>query len=148
MSPAKLASDVVARMYDNDPFSLWLGIERVVVEPGSCVLRMIVRREMLNGFAIAHGGITYSLADSCLAFASNSHGIQSVSVETSISHTRPVKEGDILLATSEEKSLSRSVGIYYITITNQHDEEVALFKGTVYRTGKPWFPDGPPNSPP
>lgn len=137
-----LAERVVARMYDNDPFSIWLGIERVAVLPGTCTLRMVVRAEMLNGFAIAHGGITYSLADSCLAFASNGHGIQSVSVETSISHTRPVKEGDVLTAIAEEKSLSRSIGVYYVTITNQRAEQVALFKGTVFRTGKLWFPEG------
>ncbi len=146
MPITSLAQRVVDRMYDNDPFSIWLGIERVVVEAGKCVLRMTVRSEMLNGFAIAHGGITYSLADSCLAFASNSHGVQSVSVETSISHTRPVKEGDVLTATSEEKNLSRSIGVYYITVTNQRAEEVALFKGTVYRTGKAWFPEDQPNT--
>jgi len=146
MLASSLAQRVVARMYDNDPFSIWLGIERVVVEAGKCVLRMTVRSEMLNGFAIAHGGITFSLADSCLAFASNSHGVQSVSVETSISHTRPVKEGDVLTATSEEKNLSRSIGVYYITVTNQRAEEVALFKGTVYRTGKAWFPEDQPNT--
>ncbi len=143
MAALKLAERVVERMYSNDPFSIWLGIERVEVLPGRCVLRMTVRTEMLNGFAIAHGGITYSLADSCLAFASNSYGIQAVSVETSISHTKPVKAGDILAATAEEKSLSRSIGVYYVTVTNQLDEPVALFKGTVFRTGKPWFPDEP-----
>jgi len=146
MPASSLAQRVVARMYDNDPFSIWLGIERVVVEAGKCVLRMTVRSEMLNGFAFAHGGITFSLADSCLAFASNSHGVQSVSVETSISHTRPVKDGDVLTATSEEKNLSRSIGVYYITVTNQRAEEVALFKGTVYRTGKAWFPEDQPNT--
>lgn len=139
---ASLAERVVARMYENDPFSIWLGIERVLVAPGQCVLRMAVRQEMLNGFAIAHGGITYSLADSCLAFASNGHGIQAVSVETSISHTRPVRAGDVLTATAEEKSLSRNIGVYYVTVTNQQGEQVALFKGTVYRTGKAWFPGG------
>jgi acyl-CoA thioesterase len=133
-------------MYDNDPFSQWLGIKRVLVKSGKCILRMSIRREMLNGFAIAHGGITYSLADSCLAFASNSHGIQSVSVETSISHTKPVNEGDVLTATSEEMSLTRSIGIYHITVTNQRDETVALFKGTVYRTGKAWFPKDQPHT--
>lgn len=142
-----LAERVVARMYDNDPFSIWLGIERMTVEAGHCVLRLVVRKEMLNGFAIAHGGITYSLADSCLAFAANSHGIQSVSVETSISHTKVVKEGDVLTATSQEMSLSRSIGIYHITINDQHGAIVALFKGTVFRTGKPWFPEEDPPHP-
>ena len=146
MPASSLAQRVVARMYDNDPFSIWLGIERLEVLPGKCILRMSVRNEMLNGFAIVHGGITFSLADSCLAFASNSHGVQSVSVETSISHTRPVKDGDVLTATSEEKNLSRSIGVYYITVTNQRAEEVALFKGTVYRTGKAWFPEDQPNT--
>lgn len=141
MDAQELAEKVVARMFDNDPFSQWLGIERLLVAPGRCSLRMAVREEMLNGFAIAHGGITYSLADSCLAFASNSHGIQAVSVETSISHTKPVKAGDRLTASSEEKSLTRGIGIYYITVVNQRNEHVALFKGTVYRTGKAWFPE-------
>ena len=144
MEERSLAERVVARMYENDPFSLWLGIKRVKVEAGVCVLELTVRKEMLNGFAIAHGGITYSLADSCLAFASNSHGIQAVSVETSISHTKAVKEGDVLTATAEEMSLSNRIGVYHISVTNQRGETVALFKGTVYRTGKPWFPDEQP----
>ncbi|HRW90577.1 MAG TPA: hotdog fold thioesterase [Flavobacteriales bacterium] len=144
MDAQSLAERVVARMYDHDPFSIWLGIERLLVARGRCELRMTVREEMLNGFSIAHGGITYSLADSCLAFAANSHGFQSVSVETSISHTRPVKAGDVLTASSEEMSLSRSIGIYHITVRDQDGRTVALFKGTVYRTGKPWFPDERP----
>ena len=52
----------------------------------------------------------------------------------------------MLTATSEEKNLSRSIGVYYITVTNQRAEEVALFKGTVYRTGKAWFPEDQPNT--
>jgi acyl-CoA thioesterase len=58
MPPEELAQRVVARMFDHDPFSQWLGIERLEVGPGRCTLRMTVRDEMLNGFAIAHGGIT------------------------------------------------------------------------------------------
>ncbi len=136
-----LAIKVVNRMYDQDWFSQWLGIERLEVKEGRCVLRMKVRKEMLNGFQIAHGGITYSLADSALAFASNSHGRMAVSIETSISHTESVKENDVLTATAEEKSLSNKVGIYDIKVTNQDNKIVALFKGTVYRTSKNWFED-------
>lgn len=127
-------------MYNSDWFSQWLGIERLEVKPGRCVLRMTIRKEMLNGFAIAHGGITYSLADSALAFASNSHGRKSVSVETSISHVVSLKEGDVITATAEETSLSNKIGVYHITVVNQKNEKVALFKGTVYRTSKDWFP--------
>ena len=126
-------------MYDNDAFSQWLGIEVVEVKDGYCELKMTVRKEMLNGFQIAHGGIAYSLADSALAFASNSHGRKSLSVETSISHTVSVKEGDVLTANTEELSLSDKIGVYLITITNQDNQEVAYFKGTVYRTFREWF---------
>jgi acyl-CoA thioesterase len=140
MSDKELPKKVVDKMYNSDWFSQWLGIERLLVEEGKCVLRMTIRKEMLNGFAIAHGGITYSLADSALAFASNSHGRMSVSVETSISHTESLKEGDVITATAEEMSLSNKVGVYHVTVKNQNDKVVALFKGTVYRTSKEWFP--------
>ena len=135
-----LPEKVFRKMYDNDAFSQWLGIEVVEVKDGYCELKMTVRKEMLNGFQIAHGGIAYSLADSALAFASNSHGRKSLSVETSISHTVSVKEGDVLTANTEELSLSDKIGVYHITITNQDNQEVAYFKGTVYRTTKEWFP--------
>ena len=138
MSEKTLAQRVVDRMYANDWFSQWLGIELLEVVPGRCVLRMKIRKEMLNGFAIAHGGITYSLADSALAFASNGHGRKAVSVETSISHTVALKEGDEIVAVAEEVSLTEKIGIYNIVITNQENKKVALFKGTVYRTSKSW----------
>ena len=139
MTEKSLATKVVDEMYNNDPFSKWLGIERIEDGVGKSVLQMTVREEMLNGFAIAHGGITYSLADSALAFAANGHGIKSVSVETSISHTVAVKEGDVLTATAEEMSAQKKIAIYNIIVTNQKDDTVALFKGTVYRTSRKWF---------
>lgn len=142
MSAAKeLAEKVVNRMFEQDWFSQWLGIERVAVLPGSCVLRMTIRKEMLNGFSIAHGGITYSLADSALAFAANSDGRRSVSVETSVSHTEPLMEGDEITATAAELSKTNKIAIYNVTVVNQHGRTVALFKGTVYRTSKDWFPE-------
>ena len=142
MQQKDLATKVVTKMYDNDWFSQWLGIKRLTIETGSCVLKMTIRKEMLNGFGIAHGGITYSLADSALAFASNSYGKMAVSVETSISHTKQLKEGDEITATAQEMSLSNKIAVYNVTIKNQHNEVVALFKGTVYRTGKEWFEEG------
>jgi len=137
----KNSQKVIHQMYKNDAFSQWLGIEIVDMKEGFCELKMIVREEMLNGFQIAHGGIAYSFADSALAFASNALGRKSLSVETSISHTVSVKAGDVLTAITDEVSLSDKFGIYIITITNQKNQQVAIFKGAVYRTSKEWFPD-------
>lgn len=129
---------IVDAMMEKDYFSQWLGIERVEEGEGRSVLRMVVRREMLNGFGIAHGGITYSLADSAFAFASNSRGRHAVSIETSISHTEKVKEGDVLTAEAVEEKLSYKIANYRITVTNQEGSVVGLFKGIVYRSGKEW----------
>jgi len=134
-----IPTKIVNKMFDQDAFSQWLGIEIVDVSEGYCKLKLTVREEMLNGFHIAHGGIAYSLADSALAFASNSNGKKSLSVETSISHTVSIKDGDELIATTEELSLSDKIGVYLITITNNKNQEIAYFKGTVYRTSKDWI---------
>ena len=132
------ASAIVDKMFKDDLFSKWLGIDILEKGIGTSKLKMTIRNEMVNGFGVVHGGITYSLADSALAFASNSHGRQSMSVETSISHTKPCQVGDTLTAEAVEESLSYKIAIYHISVKNQNDETVALFKGTVYRTSKNW----------
>ncbi len=132
------ASLIVDLMYNNDPFSQLLGMERLVDGAGISVLRMKVTAQMLNGFGIAHGGITYALADSALAFASNGHGIQSVSIETSISHVKKVVQDDVLTTEVIEKNLTSKTGLYEVIVRNQNQEPVAFFKGTVFRTGKIW----------
>src|SRR5262245_44438758 len=110
MSDNVLAARVVGKMYDEEKFSQWLGIERLVVEQGHCVLRMKVRDEMVNGFGIAHGGICFSFADSALAFASNAYGRLSVALECSISFPVAVKVGDVLTCEAKELALTNKTG--------------------------------------
>lgn len=134
----KTAAEVVDIMYNGDAFSQWLGIKVESCAPGSCTLSMKVREEMTNGFKIAHGGISYSLADSALAFASNGHGTHALSIETSISHTKAVKVGEKLVARAREIRKSRSLGIYEVTVENEAGELLAHFKGTVFRKDLEW----------
>ncbi len=136
MSTNSSPKEIVSNLIDTDNFCQWLGIELLEAKKGYCIIQMTIRKDMLNAFSIAHGGITYSLADSALAYASNSQGRICVSIETSISHTISLKEGDVITAVAEEMSLSNKIGIYQVTIKNQNDKIVALFKGTVYRTSK------------
>ncbi len=122
-----------------DYFSQWLGVKVIASGNGISKLSITVKKQMLNGFGIAHGGITYSLADSALAFASNSHGKKAVSVETSISHIVSLVEGDEIIAEAKEENCSNKIGVYSIKIYKANDNIlVALFKGTVYRTSKDW----------
>lgn len=142
----EIAKKIVDKMMNGDAFSKWLGIDVLEVSEDFCKLKMTVRDEMTNGFDIAHGGITYSLADSCLAFAANSYGIQALTLETSINYSKVAESGDILTAiskkifTKEKHFKSGKLAKYDIVITNQNSEEIAHFTGTVYRNGKEWFP--------
>ncbi len=131
--------EIVSAMFQSDTFSKWLGIEILSSGLGCCKLKMTITKDMLNGFGMAHGGISYSFADSALAFASNSHGQKSVSIETSISHLLPLKLNDVIIAEAKEEHCSNKIGVYHISVTRESDnQQVALFKGTVYRTSKQW----------
>ena len=132
----KLANEVVAHMMEHDLFSQWLGIEILEIKEGYSKVKMAVRKEMINGFGIVHGGIAFSLADSAFAFACNNRNILSVALDTSINFIKPVQVDDLLTAEAQELHNGKSTGLYHITITNQQDHLVAKFKGLCYRTVK------------
>jgi acyl-CoA thioesterase len=125
------------KMLALDPYSQWLGIEILECELGRCKVAMTVRKEMLNSMNKAHGGITYSLADTAFGFAANTHGRFAVSIETSINHIEAVNEGDYLVAESVIEKVNHKLGFNIIEV-RRGDEMVALFKGVVYRTQKEW----------
>ncbi len=132
------AKEIINNMLSSDEMSKWLGVRVIDYTPGAVILDMTVRQEMVNGLGVSHGGITYSLADSALAFSVNSHGLISMSIETSISHMKKVEVNDILTVKTKELSLTRKTGVYEMDIFNQRKELVAHFKGTVYRSSKEW----------
>lgn len=129
-------SQVVSHMMQHDLFSQWLGIEVLTVTEGYSKIKMTVREEMINGFGIVHGGIAFSLADSAFAFACNNRNVLSVALDTAINFLKPVHVGDVLTAEAKELHNGKSTGLYHITITNQHEHIVAVFKGTCFRTNK------------
>ncbi len=132
----RLAQQVVDGMLAKDEFSRWLGVDVLQIKPSSCTCRMLVRKEMMNGFGVAHGGIVFSLADSAFAFACNTQGRIAMSVENSITYPASVHPGDILTAVAEEESATNRLGFYRVKVTNQSEEIVALFRGTVYKTNQ------------
>jgi len=132
----QLAYNVVSHMMDNDFFSQWMGVEVVEVKEGYSKIKMTIRKEMVNGFGIVHGGLPFSLADSAFAFACNNRNNLSVALDVTITFMKAVNVGDELTAEAKEIHNGRSTGVYLITVTNQKNEQVALFKGTCFRTGK------------
>jgi len=130
------ANQVVSHMMQHDLFSQWLGIEVLDIKEGYSKIKMTIRSEMINGLGIIHGGVTFSLADSAFAFACNNRNNLSVALDTSINFLKPVHVNDTLTAEAKEIHNGRSTGLYHISITNQHHQEVAIFKGTCFRTNK------------
>jgi acyl-CoA thioesterase len=135
-TPDQLAVTVVNKMMSEDRFSQWLGIEVLEIKEGYSRLRMTIRPEMVNGFGIIHGGVTFSLADSAFAFACNNRNNLSVALDTSINFTKPVQVNDVLTAEATELHNGSSTGLYQIAIHNQDQKLVAQFKGLCYRTQK------------
>jgi acyl-CoA thioesterase len=134
----KSPTDIVAGMFNSDDFSSWLGIQIHKVKEGEVVLSLDVKEIHTNGFKIAHGGICYSLADSCLAFVANSYGYKAVSVETSISHVTKVYPGDTLIACSKLVYKGNSSAVFIVEIINQEKILVAHFKGAVRISKELW----------
>lgn len=131
---------VVQHMIAHDAFSRWLGIEVQDIKPGYSKIKMTLREEMLNGFGVIHGGISFSFADSAFAFACNNGNNLSLALDTSINFLKTTKPGEELTAEATELHNGRSTGLYHVMITNEAGEKVAHFKGTCFRTGKPLIP--------
>ena len=132
----RLAERVVSAMMAKDAFSQWLGVKVVDVRPSGATVRMEVRPEMQNGFGVCHGAIPFALADSALAFASNTHGNITLSIENSITYPKAIAVGDVLTATADEESATKRLAFYRVAV-ERGTEVVALFRGTVYRTNQP-----------
>ena len=127
---------IVEKMLNQDLFSQWLNIKLISIKAGECKLQLEVNSEMTNGFKIAHGGVCFSLADSCLAFAANSKGNIALTKESSIKFFRKVEEGEILIAHGFEKKTKE--GIYQVNVVNQNEENIAEFTGLVHYTSSKW----------
>ena len=125
---------VQAWLEKQDPFSAWLGVVIEEVRPGYCRLRLPVRPDMLNGFGLVHGGVTFAAADTAFSIACNTHGRQSVGLTATIDYLEPGRPGDVMLIEAVEAGLKHRIGVYEVNIHNQAGQRLALFKGTAYRT--------------
>ena len=132
MNPQETAQETAERsaaaMWADDRASQALGMELLEVGPGRAVLRMTVREDMVNGHAIGHGGLTFTLADSAFAFACNSYGRTTVAAAAEIRFRRPTRLGDVLVATAVERTRDGRDGVYDVTVRNG-DAVVATFVG-------------------
>lgn len=126
----------IEALISSDKFSQWLGIKIVKLKTGYSKIQMTIREEMVNALGITHGGIVFSLADSAFGFACNTNNNISVALDVSITFNKPSKPGDILTAEAKQLHDGKHTGLYLVTIINKRKEQIALFKGTCFKTGK------------
>jgi len=132
-----LAQAVYEKMMAKDYCSQWMGIEPILIEEGHCKIKMTVRKEMLNGYGILHGGIAFAFADSAFAFASNSYGRLSLSINGQIIYSKSAKEGEALIAEAKVLNVSHKTADFDVNVYSAASEEVHYyFRGTVYRSSK------------
>lgn len=124
-----LAWRVGRAMYAQDRASQMMGMQVEYMAPGCARVTMTVRADMLNGVGTCHGGFIFTLADSAFAFACNSHNELSVAAGCSIEFLLPGREGDVLTAEAAEQTRSGRTGVYDITVRNQRNETIAVFRG-------------------
>ncbi len=125
----KYAQAAVDVMYPDDHMAQAMGVEIVKIAPGYAKATMVVRKDMLNGHGMTHGGATFALADTCFAYACNTYNKVTVASGCDITYSAPSHEGDVLCAEAKETILMGRSGIYDITITKQDGTIVALFRG-------------------
>lgn len=128
-----LAEQVFQKMMEKDYCSQWLGIEPVFLKEGHCKIKMTVRKEMLNGYGIMHGGIAFTFADSAFAFASNSYGRVAVSINSNFTLSKSAKVGEVLFAEAKALNITHKTADFDVDVMNQDDEVYYRFRGTVYR---------------
>lgn len=136
MDPKNLAKAVVDKLLEADTCSSALGLEVLELDARYAVVRMIIRDDMVNGHGVCHGGMIFTLADTCSAFACNSENESSLLSSAQIELFRPVLLGDELTATAKAVNQGKRKGVYDVSVRNQHDLLVAVFRGQSQRLGE------------
>lgn len=150
LSPQALAEACAEAMYARDHTAQALGITVDAVGPGTAELSMTVARTMVNGHAICHGGMIFTLADTAFAYACNADNVVTVAQHCSISFLTPAKLGERLVATAREVTRAGRSGLYDIRVVAAPVEDeptadapriVAEFRGHSRTLGGPVIQD-------
>lgn len=120
-----------------DSASAMLGMVVEVDEPGRAIMSMTVREDMLNGFAITHGGLVFALADTAFAIACNEDERVTVAAGADITFLKSTRAGQTLTATAVRRVVSGRTGLYDVTVSDETGDPVAEFRGRSIVTNRP-----------
>jgi len=122
---------------ESQPFSVLLGTELEVLEPGTAVLTLEVREELKQQHGLVHGGVLSYLADNALTYAGGSVLGDSVTSEFKINYLRPAI-GRKLVAKAIVLSSGRNQAVCQCNVVAVGDDGeriVAVAQGTITKAG-------------
>ena len=101
----------------------WMGLEVLALGDGSATVTTTLRREMLNGFGIAHGGMIFAIADSAFALACNPHtpdedqaGTITVAAGVDVNFLAPAHVGERITAIASRRAQAGRSGLYDVQV--------------------------------
>ena len=144
LSAQQVAERCAEIMWPDDHAARGLGIEIVAVGPGTSILRMTVRQDMVNGHGNCHGGFIFAVADSAFAYSCNAFNQRAVASGVDINFIAPAQLGDVLTATAQVRHQGGRSGVYDIDVTNQTGKLVAVFRGRSSRIKGQFFENETP----
>ncbi|MBA4502243.1 hydroxyphenylacetyl-CoA thioesterase PaaI [Marinobacterium marinum] len=146
MTPEQMATACSAAMHETDYAAQGLGIDVAETRPGYARLTMTIRKDMLNGHGMCHGGFIFALSDTAFAHACNSYNKVTVASGCSIEYVAPGFLDDTLTAVAQERQRKGRTGVYDITVYNQNNEELAFFRGKSYQIKGTLLPENETNA--
>ncbi len=139
MTPEAMAQACADAMWAEDNASRGLGMRIEAVGPGSARLAMEVAERMVNGLGVCHGGFIFTLADSAMAFASNSYNERALAQIGSVTFLRPGRLGETLTAEAQERARAGRTGVYDVRVSGSDGSVVAEFRGHTRGIGQKFF---------
>ncbi|WP_415854468.1 hotdog fold thioesterase [Sinomonas sp. G460-2] len=100
----------------------WMGLEVLALGDGSATVATTLRREMLNGFGIAHGGMIFAIADSAFALACNPHTPEeddntiTVAAGVDVNFLAPAHVGERITAVAARRAAAGRSGLYDVQV--------------------------------
>ncbi|MBG7604668.1 MAG: hotdog fold thioesterase [Actinobacteria bacterium] len=133
---AQSPEDVSAAMHARDDVARLLGIEIGEVAADRATASMTVTEPMTNGLDVCHGGLLFTLADTAMAYASNSDDARSFSTTASIEWLNPAHIGDHLTASCAAVARRGRNTVYDVEVRRDGDGVViALLRGQTLTVG-------------
>ncbi|WP_168709355.1 PaaI family thioesterase [Arthrobacter sp. PAMC25564] len=126
------------RFLAKDPASCSRGVEIAAVTEDAVEVVFVIGEDDANGVGIAHGGLSYFLADTAVGIAANLGNVTNVTSSATITYLAAGPLGDKLRAvcTGPIASAGRT-SVYSTTVSRSDGQLIVVVQSTMMALGRP-----------